>query len=119
MLIDIVRILGVANRYLAAGGVKDDSHFPWHSLSNLSKIRQELDIWAAGTQDTFASIETLFWTSRQHYASSEQVDLPPDSLPSISTISTHRFGGATGHWSASIMANRSYQPVLLARERDC
>lgn len=60
LLIDIVRILGVTNRYLAAGGVKGDSHFPWHSLSNLSKIRQELDIWAAGTQDTFASIETLF-----------------------------------------------------------
>ena len=60
MLIDIVRLLGVTNRYLAAGGVKGDSHFPWHSLSNLSKIRQELDIWAAGTQDMFASIEILF-----------------------------------------------------------
>ncbi|KAJ5653426.1 hypothetical protein N7490_000429 [Penicillium lividum] len=60
LLIDITRILGVTNRYLAAGGVKGDSHFPWHALSNLSKIRQELDIWAAGTQDVFASIETLF-----------------------------------------------------------
>ncbi|KAK5787651.1 hypothetical protein VI817_010148 [Penicillium citrinum] len=60
LLIDITRILGVTNRYLAAGGVKGDSHFPWHALSNLSKIRQELDIWATGTQDVFASIEALF-----------------------------------------------------------
>ena len=60
LLIDIVRILGITNRYLAAGGVRGDSHFPWHSLSNLSKIRQQLDIWAAGTQDTFASVEALF-----------------------------------------------------------
>ncbi|KAF7717420.1 D-galacturonic acid-responsive regulator GaaR-like protein [Penicillium ucsense] len=60
LLIDITRILGVTNRYLAAGGVKGDSHFPWHALSNLSKIRQELDIWAAGTQDVFSSIEALF-----------------------------------------------------------
>ncbi|TGO78989.1 hypothetical protein BELL_0047g00120 [Botrytis elliptica] len=57
MLIDIVRILGITNRYLAAGG---DSHFPWHSLSNLSKIRQDLDIWAGGTQDVFTSVDTLF-----------------------------------------------------------
>jgi hypothetical protein len=63
MLLDIVRILGVTNRYLAAGGVKGDSHFPWHSLSNLSKIRQELDIWASGTQDVFTSIDALFGQS--------------------------------------------------------
>jgi hypothetical protein len=63
MLIDIVRILGTTNRYLAAGGVKGDSHFPWHSLSNLSKIRQELDIWASGTQDVFTSIDALFGQS--------------------------------------------------------
>ncbi|XPT00550.1 3-dehydroquinate dehydratase [Ascochyta lentis] len=60
MLIGIARILGITNRYLAAGGVKGDSHFPWHSLSSLSKIRQELDIWASETQDTFTSIEALF-----------------------------------------------------------
>ncbi|PGH16389.1 hypothetical protein AJ79_01720 [Helicocarpus griseus UAMH5409] len=60
LLIDITRILGITNEYLAAGGVKGDSHFPWHSLSNLSKIRQELDIWAAGTQDMFVTIEALF-----------------------------------------------------------
>jgi hypothetical protein len=60
MLIGIARTLGVTNRYLAAGGVKGDSHFPWHSLSNLSKVRQELDIWASETQDTFSSLESLF-----------------------------------------------------------
>lgn len=60
MLIDITRILGVTNRYLAAGGVKGDSHFPWHSLSTLSKIRQDLDTWASGTNDVFSSLDTLF-----------------------------------------------------------
>ncbi|KAI2639046.1 hypothetical protein GGS26DRAFT_371587 [Hypomontagnella submonticulosa] len=60
MLIDISRILGTTNRYLAAGGVKGDSHFPWHSLSELSKIRQDLDIWASGTDDVFSSVDTLF-----------------------------------------------------------
>lgn len=60
MLIDIVRVLGITNRYLIAGGVKGDSHFPWHSLSNLSKIRQDLDIWASGNQDFFSSVDTLF-----------------------------------------------------------
>lgn len=60
MLIDISRILGITNRYLAAGGVKGDSHFPWHTLSNLSKIRQDLDIWASGIEDVFSSLDTLF-----------------------------------------------------------
>ncbi|KAK5663026.1 hypothetical protein OQA88_6441 [Cercophora sp. LCS_1] len=60
MLIDICRILGTTNRYLAAGGVKGDSHFPWHSLSNLSKIRQDLDVWASGTSDVFSSLDSLF-----------------------------------------------------------
>ncbi|KAM4065972.1 fungal specific transcription factor [Hirsutella rhossiliensis] len=60
MLIDIARILGITNRYLAAGGVKGDSHFPWHSLSTLSKIRQELDFWASGASDVFStSIQAL------------------------------------------------------------
>lgn len=60
MMIDMTRILGITNRYLAAGGVKGDSHFPWHTLSNLSKIRHDLDIWASGTVDVFSSIDTLF-----------------------------------------------------------
>jgi hypothetical protein len=60
LLIDVVRILGVTNRYLAAGGVKGDSHFPWHGQSQLSKILQELEIWAANTYDTYVSLETLF-----------------------------------------------------------
>lgn len=60
MLIEISRILGITNRYLAAGGVKGDSHFPWHTLSNLSKIRQDLDIWASGTEEVFSSLDVLF-----------------------------------------------------------
>ncbi|KAH6982371.1 fungal-specific transcription factor domain-containing protein [Ilyonectria destructans] len=60
MLIDITRILGITNRYLAAGGVKGDSHSPWHSLSSLSKIRYDLDIWVSGTEDVFSSLNTLF-----------------------------------------------------------
>ena len=59
MLIDIIRILGITNHYLAAGGVKGDSHFPWHALSNLSKIRQDLDIWAQGNEDLLVNVETF------------------------------------------------------------
>ncbi|KAI9734047.1 MAG: hypothetical protein M1818_006985 [Claussenomyces sp. TS43310] len=60
MLIDIVRILGNTNRYLAAGGVKGDSHFPWHSSSNLSKIRRDLGIWELGKEELSAPIDALF-----------------------------------------------------------
>ncbi|PPJ56201.1 hypothetical protein CBER1_10338 [Cercospora berteroae] len=60
MLIEIVRVLGITNRYLAAGGVKGDSHFPWHAQSTLSRIRSDLDYWAAATQDIFTSIDSLF-----------------------------------------------------------
>ncbi|KAK1780857.1 fungal-specific transcription factor domain-containing protein [Copromyces sp. CBS 386.78] len=60
LLIDIARILGTTNQYLASGGAKGDSHFPWHSLSNLSKIRQDLDVWASGTEDAFSSLHSLF-----------------------------------------------------------
>ncbi|TQV93910.1 fungal specific transcription factor [Cordyceps javanica] len=63
MFIDICRILGITSKYLAAGGVKGDSHFPWHSLSNLSRIRQDLDTWASGTNNAFATIESLFGQS--------------------------------------------------------
>ncbi|KAK5171071.1 uncharacterized protein LTR77_004215 [Saxophila tyrrhenica] len=60
VLVEIVRILGAANRYLASGGVKGDPHFPWHAQSTLSKIRSDLDKWAASTQEAFASLENLF-----------------------------------------------------------
>jgi Fungal specific transcription factor domain len=58
MLIDIVRVLGLTNQYVAAGGVKGDSHFPWHNLSTLSRIRQELEAWASKTQEGFASVDS-------------------------------------------------------------
>lgn len=60
MLVEIVRVLGVTNRYLAAGGVKGDSHFPWHAQSTLSRIRSDLDYWAANTAEAFTSLEALF-----------------------------------------------------------
>ncbi|KAM0668417.1 hypothetical protein ACQRIU_001979 [Beauveria bassiana] len=63
MFIDICRILGITNKYLAAGGVKGDSHFPWHALSGLSKIRHELDTWASGTNNAFATVDSLFGQS--------------------------------------------------------
>ncbi|KAF2153025.1 hypothetical protein K461DRAFT_225667 [Myriangium duriaei CBS 260.36] len=59
-LIEITRILGITNRYLAAGGVKGDSHFPWHLQSNLSKIRQDLEVWAGSNQEVFMANEGLF-----------------------------------------------------------
>ena len=60
MLVEIVRILGATTRYLANGGVKGDSHFPWHAQSTLSRIRTDLDHWAASTQATFSTLEALF-----------------------------------------------------------
>lgn len=60
MLVEIVRILGATNRYLLAGGVKGDSHFPWHAQSTLSRIRADLDSWAAATQDIFTSVDAMF-----------------------------------------------------------
>lgn len=60
MLVEIVRILGAANRYLASGGVKGDSHFPWHSNSTLTRIRSDLDFWAASTAEAFTSYEAMF-----------------------------------------------------------
>lgn len=62
LLIDITRILGIATRYLATGGAKADSHPPWHALSTLSKIGQELDAWTASARDTclFSPLGALF-----------------------------------------------------------
>ncbi|KAA8899192.1 putative fungal-specific transcription factor [Sphaerosporella brunnea] len=47
LLVDVVRILGRTIRYTQSGGVKGDSHFPWHAASNLSRIRTELNAWAS------------------------------------------------------------------------
>jgi len=58
-LVEIVRILGSTDRYLAAGGVKGDSHFPWHSQSSLSILRQDLDTWANQNQYAFTSTESM------------------------------------------------------------
>jgi len=47
LLVDVVRILGRTIRYTQSGGVKGDSHFPWHAASNLFRIRNELNTWAS------------------------------------------------------------------------
>lgn len=60
VLVEVVRILGRANRYLASGGVKGDSHFPWHANSTLTQIRSDLDLFAALTADVFTSYEAMF-----------------------------------------------------------
>jgi hypothetical protein len=45
MVIDAVRILGKANNYFQQGGVRGDSHFPWHPMSKLSAVVSELKMW--------------------------------------------------------------------------
>jgi len=45
MLIDITRILGKTNNYIQQGGVRGDTHFPWHSKSTLSVVVNELKSW--------------------------------------------------------------------------
>ncbi|KAF2722436.1 hypothetical protein K431DRAFT_327069 [Polychaeton citri CBS 116435] len=59
-LVDIARILGEANSYLAVGGFRSDSFFPWHDHSRLSRIRADLDRWASTTQEAFHSVSELF-----------------------------------------------------------
>ncbi|KAG5972825.1 hypothetical protein E4U58_006101 [Claviceps cyperi] len=59
MLVDISRLLGWSNQYMAAGGVTGDSHFPWNSSSTLSQIQQELDVWASGAKPV-ANLHSLF-----------------------------------------------------------
>jgi len=43
--IGIISILGRATSYLQHGGVKGDTHFPWHSNSKLASLRGELTVW--------------------------------------------------------------------------
>lgn len=43
--IGIISILGRAISYLQHGGVKGDTHFPWHSNSKLASLRSELTVW--------------------------------------------------------------------------
>ena len=43
--IGIVSILGRATSYLQQGGMKGDTHFPWHSNSKLASLRAELATW--------------------------------------------------------------------------
>jgi hypothetical protein len=43
--IGILSILGRATSYLQTGGVKGDTHFPWHPNSKLATLRSELAVW--------------------------------------------------------------------------
>jgi len=49
LCIDVTKLLGTTVRYIEQGGVKADIHFPWHAQSSLTKIRRELEHWAART----------------------------------------------------------------------
>lgn len=68
LLVDVVRILGRTIVYTQSGGVRGDSHFPWHASSNLSRIRAELNAWAtlvdlraAGVADTALFLARGVW----------------------------------------------------------
>jgi len=54
LCIDITRLLGTTVKYIEQGGVKGDIYFPWHAQSNLTKIRRELDHWAARTSELYS-----------------------------------------------------------------
>jgi len=51
--IGIVSILGRATSYLQHGGVKGDTHFPWHSNSKLASLRAELARWYSSLPQQF------------------------------------------------------------------
>jgi Fungal specific transcription factor domain len=51
--IGIISILGRAISYLQRGGVKGDTHFPWHSNSKLASLRGELATWCSSAPQMF------------------------------------------------------------------
>ena len=53
--IGIISILGRATSYLQRGGVKGDTHFPWHSNSELASLRAELAVWYSSVPQRFQS----------------------------------------------------------------
>ena len=53
--IGIVSILGRATSYLQRGGVKGDTHFPWHSNSELASLRTGLATWYASVPQRYQS----------------------------------------------------------------
>jgi hypothetical protein len=53
--IGIVSILGRATSYLQHGGVKGDTHFPWHSNSELALLRAELATWYSSVPQRYQS----------------------------------------------------------------
>jgi hypothetical protein len=69
----IVSILGRATSYLQRGGLKGDSHFPWHANSKLASLRAELAAW-------YSSIPQQMY---QNTDSLNQVDGPLPLFPII------------------------------------
>jgi hypothetical protein len=51
--IGIISTLGRAISYLQRGGVKGDTHFPWHSNSKLASLRGELSVWCSSAPQMF------------------------------------------------------------------
>jgi Fungal specific transcription factor domain len=51
--INVVSILGRATSYLQTGGIKGDTHFPWHGNSKLATLRSELAVWYSSVLNQF------------------------------------------------------------------
>ena len=130
MLIGIAKMLGTTNRYLAAGGARGDVHVPWHSLSRLSLVRQELKAWAAETHDTFSvPPEFLFGRPDTALLVLAPARLPRRALPAVpglSPLGSCRVAASDGPVPGSgidaapppyRVAARSDEAVLCARQR--
>jgi hypothetical protein len=57
--IGIISILGRATSYLQHGGVKGDTHFPWHSNSTLASLRAELAVWYSSVSEKYRNANSL------------------------------------------------------------
>ncbi len=94
--IGVVSILGRATSYLQHGGVKGDTHFPWHSNSKLASLRAELAIWYSsvpqrlqnsGSQDTSMTLLAINCYHLTHCLIFRDF-LPVDYQPESSTTTT-------------------------------
>lgn len=57
--IGIMSILGRATSYLQHGGVKGDTHFPWHLNSKLASLRSELTVWMSSVPQRLQNTGSL------------------------------------------------------------
>lgn len=56
--IGIISILGSATSYLQTGGVRGDTHFPWHANSKLATLRSELAAWHSSVSRQYQGPDT-------------------------------------------------------------